>query len=196
MRTDHSPPPLPLPDEADCLTVRSDAIVAVDTHALASTESRVRLSAVAQDDDVARTLVLELLRSDIAALVAPLLSHSPLDLNVSRIACAQHISRWTLQRRVRSKTGCRAKELVELVMLFDGLASLLRRIARGVAPDTHSGRALTRGERRVMNALLHMPPTEVSDVIRSAGATGLVTLVRSRLDQRLVRTAPGMRGIS
>lgn len=145
--------------------------------------------------DVAVALALEHLRTDIANAVLLFLAHDPLDLNVSRVAFARSMSRWTLRRRVWKETGRCANDLVALTMLFNGLACLLWRahVDMSRAPQEH--RALTRGERRVMRLLLKIKPAQLMNVIQRNGIAGVEVLLRTRLDPTLLRTTAGRSGV-
>lgn len=127
------------------------------------------------------------LRPALARAVIPFIVHEPQDLNVSRVACARGVSRWTLQRRARASTGLCAKQLVALAQLVTAMACLRQRAATGDDPAFRTGRPLSRRERRVVRSLLGTPPAALRRVLETDGTRGVERLLIERLGQSVVR---------
>ncbi|MHB8838181.1 MAG: helix-turn-helix transcriptional regulator [Gemmatimonadaceae bacterium] len=132
-------------------------------------------------ETTAGSLARQHLRPDVAKAVDLFLAHAPHDLNVSRVAVALGISRWTLQRRMRAESGCSANHILTLALLCLAMARLLRRNDEGIMRSTRNGHALTRSERRAVQGTLGLQPAELSKVVQQDGARGVEWLLRTRL---------------
>jgi hypothetical protein len=137
----------------------------------------------------AKAFAVTLLRPDVALEVGRLLEHDPADLNVSRHALSNGISRWTLRRRL-AHTGVCPKQLVALARIFAVLGSFSPRGAGTRGGGRLTERTLLRGERRTVREWLGHTTASLANLWAAGGLLAVHDTISRRFPALVVATDP------